>query len=303
MEHIERESGARFPLYRDTQRPSWTTTARGSWAGGFWVGLLWLRAVVWGQDTHKAVAANWTQRLLPRAEDDTVTRAMTFGYGAAVPHRLCGDATAAKIATAGARAVATSFDPRWGLIPVGTAFTQDRIPRAGVDALAGVVTLLSWAGQTELADRHTARLAALCVDQAGKVCAEVSLAGAPSDVRAWDRGHAWAMLGFAVAANHLGEAHLGVATKTAEWWLTHRPLPDDTSAAAIAAAALLTLPHDRYRSAGLALADRLAGRIDVNGVLAGGHYADLNSAEVIWGTYFAGCVLAVATGSVATLPW
>jgi hypothetical protein len=111
------------------------------------------------------------------------------------------------------------------------------------------------------------------------------------------------MLGFAVAASQLGEAHLGVATTTAEWWITHRPSPQDSSAAAIAAAALLTMPNDRYRNAGLTLVDRLAARIGADGALTGGHYADLNDAEVIWGTYFAAAVLAVATGCAPSLPW
>jgi len=36
--------GDRFPLFADPDTGTWTTTARGSWAGGFWAGLLALRA-------------------------------------------------------------------------------------------------------------------------------------------------------------------------------------------------------------------------------------------------------------------
>ncbi|MEJ8641349.1 hypothetical protein WKI68_07435 [Streptomyces sp. MS1.HAVA.3] len=35
--------GSRFPLYAEPGDGRWTTTGRGSWTGGFWAGLLWLR--------------------------------------------------------------------------------------------------------------------------------------------------------------------------------------------------------------------------------------------------------------------
>lgn len=40
------EVGPRFPLYADPETGIWKTTSRGSWTGGFWAGLLWLRARV-----------------------------------------------------------------------------------------------------------------------------------------------------------------------------------------------------------------------------------------------------------------
>lgn len=301
---IEQQVGDRFPLYRDPHTDVWITTRRGSWAGGFWVGLLWLRAVVSHEAGHHDIAVTWTQRLLPRAADDTVTRGMTFGYGAAVPHRLTGDATAATVAAVGADALAGSFDPRWGLIPVGTAFDNDARPRAAVDALGGVVTLLSWAGELQPADRHTARLAALCVEPDGAVHAEVPLTGAVPEAKPWARGQAWAMLGFSVAAQRLGsQTHLCTAASTADLWMIQQADPSDSSSAAIAAAALLTLPGEHYHNAGLSIVDGLAGRIDGNGVLAGGHYGELDDAETIWGTYFAAAVMAEVTGCVETAPW
>ncbi|MCZ0981767.1 hypothetical protein O1L60_30535 [Streptomyces diastatochromogenes] len=60
-----RQVGERFPLYADPADGHWTTTGRGSWAGGFWAGLLWLRARRTGTAADRAAAAACTARLAP----------------------------------------------------------------------------------------------------------------------------------------------------------------------------------------------------------------------------------------------
>ena len=57
LERVRRtaaEVGPRFPLYADPDTGRWTTTSRGSWTGGFWAGLRWLRAVAYGSAHDRA---------------------------------------------------------------------------------------------------------------------------------------------------------------------------------------------------------------------------------------------------------
>ncbi|MFB7942777.1 sugar ABC transporter permease, partial [Streptomyces sp. NPDC056049] len=83
--------GDRFPLYAEPAGGRWTTTARGSWTGGFWAGLLWLRAGRSGSDGDRTTAATFTARLAPWAEADTATRGLILWYGTAP---AAGDAAA-----------------------------------------------------------------------------------------------------------------------------------------------------------------------------------------------------------------
>ena len=165
---IERDVGDRFPLYADPADGRWTTTRRGSWTGGFWAGLLWLRASLSGAAADHETALAWSQRLLPRVGDDTDTRAMTFWYCAGTPHRWTVDPRAAAVALAGAEAVAASALPGSGIVAVGTAFS-DGPPRIGIDALAATVALLDHAGMPDAAAVHARGAAALLVDADGTV--------------------------------------------------------------------------------------------------------------------------------------
>ncbi|MET9657227.1 hypothetical protein [Streptomyces sp. NPDC006510] len=68
--------GTRFPLYADPTDGHWTTTGRGSWTGGFWAGLLWLRARHTGSAADRSAASAATARLAPWIESDTAARGL-----------------------------------------------------------------------------------------------------------------------------------------------------------------------------------------------------------------------------------
>ncbi|MFD5328209.1 sugar ABC transporter permease [Streptomyces sp. NPDC127092] len=76
--------GDRFPLYADPVHGRWTTTGRGSWTGGFWAGLLRLRARHTGSRTDHARAIAATARLASWIEADTATRGLILWYGTAL---------------------------------------------------------------------------------------------------------------------------------------------------------------------------------------------------------------------------
>ncbi|GAA1914889.1 sugar ABC transporter permease [Streptantibioticus ferralitis] len=265
-----REVGDRFPLYAEPGTGVWTSTRRGSWTAGYWTGLLWLAAWHSGAPEDRRRAVAWTTRLRERAGDDTVTRAMTFWYGAAPGHLLCGDDTALAVALEGAEALAASYDERLGLIPLGTALGQgpDGRSATAIDSVAAVTALLSWASRTagrprllDLARGNAVRHRDLCLMDDGGVRAGVALAPVagqePSGAHpagGWSRGQAWGILSFATAARALhmpeftsaaGEAARywakHAATAVPSWSFTDPGGPRDTSAAAIAAVGLLAL--------------------------------------------------------------
>jgi unsaturated chondroitin disaccharide hydrolase len=311
------------------------TSGRGSWTGGFWAGLWWLRAAVLGGD-EAAVARGWTSRLIPRGGDDTATRGMTFWYGAGSGHRLTGDPLAAQVAALGRAALAASFDTEHRLVPFGRAFDPPdqpaRAPRAVIDPLAGIIALLTDPTTADpetrsLARRHAGRHLELCLAPDGAVRPEVALPGGPATRHGWARGQAWGLLGFAVAARDLDTGFTEPARRAATWWLDRVPpgrtshavlgdptSPEDTSAAAIAAAALLTLGGlggpgaAEHRAVATGTVAHLVERhLRADGVLGGGCYDHTRGLapahELVWGTYFLAATLAVLSGRVADCPW
>lgn len=331
---VAEQVGDRFWLFTDPGTGQCTSSRRGSWTGGFWAGLWWLRAAVGGAGADPARA--WTRRLAPRAADDTATRGMIFWYGAGIGRRLTGDPVAAETAALGGAAVAAAFDPGHRLVPFGTAFdpadAPARAPRAVIDPLAGIVALLcdpatAPPGLRPLARAHAERHVELCLAADGGVHAEARLPAGPVSGRGWARGQAWGMLGLAVAARDLDAGFAEPARRSAAWWLEradpgatpHAVLADpaspvDTSAAAIAAAALLTVAalggpesgaqHDAALRTVAHLVDR---HLRPDGMLGEGCYDHTRAVapahELVWGTYFLAAALAVLSGKVAAAPW
>ncbi|AJF70149.1 sugar ABC transporter permease [Streptomyces vietnamensis] len=257
--------GDRFPLYADPADGRWTTTGRGSWTGGFWAGLLWLRAGHTGSDEDRTAAATVTARLAPWAEADTATRGLILWYGTAL---AAGDAAAGALQRRAAKAAVGAFDPQLGLVPWGAALGGARM-RARTDGVPGLVPLLASAGPEGqvAAAAHLHRHLDLCLpregtgrprpawrrDEANGWLAEADPA------RGWTRGEAWLLLAVADALL-LAEApswRTDRLTRAAELLLAdcamlvgplvpptdahHADGPLDTSAAAVTAVALQKL--------------------------------------------------------------
>ncbi|MFK0253677.1 sugar ABC transporter permease [Streptomyces sp. NPDC090445] len=266
--------GERFPLFADPATGRWTTTARGSWTGGFWAGLLWLRARWTGSGEDRSAAAECTRRLAPWADADTATRGLILWYGTAL---AAGDREAAALLRRGARACLAAADPGLGLLPWGSALGGDRL-QARADGVPGTVHLLAAAGPegVRAAGDHLHRHLDLCLAGAGgsggaypawrftpgagwQPCAEPP--------PGWSRGRAWLLLAVADALLHpaasawrpdrlRGAAEELLATSGV---LDGPPVPPadtahpggpyDTSAAAVNAVALLKLAHTDTRRA------------------------------------------------------
>lgn len=333
------ESDGRFPMYADATTGAWQWSADGSWFGGFWPGMLWLAAAATGESGYARQAEAASRRLRPRADSPTLLRGFLFWYGDAVGTVL--GQPGGETASNAARALAADADPVAGLLPPGEedAHSYDW-PRPGIsiDGLPGTVPLLDFAADRTadpalraLAAGHARAAARLCVrddgsvaqtatyDATGHLTQRVAANGSSQD-STWSRAQAWAMLGFAQAARRFPEFG-PVAEQVADWFLAHLgparvcywdfddpAIPDaplDTSATAIAAAALFKLPNERHHGAADHILDALtADHLNRHGGLIDGCYNRIKrlatSNELIWGDYFLLEALLARQGHPAT---
>jgi len=270
-----------FPHYADTDTGRWTVSENGDWTGGFWSGMLWLAHHITSDERYRQWARHWTELLRPRASSETVFRGFLFYYGAALGDVLCADDLARNVGIEGARGLATLFNERAGIIPLGRAAeeaTSVGESEANVDGMQSSA-LLTWAAERsherrlrEIAARHALTNLKVFVRRDHSVVQSASIDTATGrvlrtythkgirDDSTWTRAQAWALLGATVDAIWLPEERptlLAAARDLADWWLSH--LPDDfvaywdfdaprepstardTSGTAIATAALLKL--------------------------------------------------------------
>ncbi|MFI5669567.1 sugar ABC transporter permease [Streptomyces sp. NPDC051704] len=323
------ETGDRFPLYADPDTGRWTTTGRGAWTGGFWAGLLWLRARHTGDAADRAAAAACTARLAGWVGADTATRGLILWYGTAL---AAGDPAARELRTRAAGAALAALDPELGLVPWGSAFGGPRL-LARVDGVPGMVALLAAGGPEggRAAASHLHRHLDLCLGAGGRTVPAWEF-----DPRAgwrayeeppagWSRGSAWLLLAVAdalnrpevaggapdrleAAAERLADAWTRPCTPLVPPAVEARPAgPLDTSAAAIAAVALLKLAAvpgcraaSQYAYRAAAILERLVGEHLTRGMLLDGCYdAGKGIAvrhELVWGDFFLALGLAALTG-------
>ncbi|MEU9032341.1 sugar ABC transporter permease [Streptomyces sp. NPDC048383] len=165
--------GDRFPLHAEPADGTWTTTRNGSWTGGFWAGLLWLRARSTGAAVDRRAASACTARLARWAEADTATRGLILWYGTAAAED---DPYAAALRARAARACLADFDPALGIVPWGDAFGGPRL-LARADGAPGLVPLLAAAGPTgaAAASTHLHQHLDLCLDPCPDLCPDPCL--------------------------------------------------------------------------------------------------------------------------------
>ncbi|MFJ5264956.1 sugar ABC transporter permease [Streptomyces sp. NPDC088387] len=296
----------RFPLCADPGSGRWTTTGRGSWTGGFWAGLLWLRARHTGLRCDHEAAELFTGRLGTWVDVDTVTRGLILWYGTALADTP--EATALRLRAT--HACRGAYDPRLGLVPWGSAFGGPRL-LARVDGVPGMLSLLAPV-DPRAARSHLTRHLELCLG-ADPLCWSFAYerpdGWVPRDdpPPGWSRGRAWLLLAVADGGHLLQPGDL----KAAVHRLVTDPVvppadearpqgPPDTSAAAITAVALLKL--GRREQALTLLGELVRSHLTDDGRLLNGCY-DLAAGtatqhELIWGDFFLAYALAALTGLV-----
>lgn len=268
-----------LPHHADVRTGEWTTSPDGDWTGGHFVGQLWLAAGR-NRDRHEA-AREYSARLDGREDSPTIFRGFLFHYGAALGGHLLGDGTAWDRAERGARGLFGSFNPRAGIMPLGSAAEEAHSvgdAETSIDAVGAVSALLSAVANRvgdpsmrEAAVAHARRHIEICVREDGSVCQSGTVDPATGEIvrryshkghspsSTWARAQAWAMLAFTMSAHWLPghPEFLDTAKLVADWWMAHVPedlvsfwdfddpeIPHtlkDTSATAIASAVLLKL--------------------------------------------------------------
>lgn len=327
--HSHARLAGRFPLYRapDTE---WVSSRRGSWTGGFWAGLLWLRALRSGRSEDKDRAESAHLALEQWAEADTATRGLIFWYPLVLSRAFPLDDREALEAGAArcSRSLLERFSPQDEVIAWGEAFGgPGNLIR--VDGAPGIAPLMSQApgASPESAGagvRHVRRHLRLCGRKARPVWWLVDGTPRPDDAstRYWSRGRAWLLTAFADAltveavpaddpdlARLLGERVPLVPVADAQ----EPEAGLDTGAAAIEAAALLRLreripdPKMRHRVGERAhrivrcLVDHhLTGR--GRGLTDGSYEVGgrlLTGVETVWGDFHLALAVAMIAGVVA----
>lgn len=348
------QPGQGFPHYANIEDGVWTRSPAGDWTGGFWVGLLWLAALRTGEARYREAARDWAQRLRPRVASKSVFKGFLFWYGAELGNQLFGDEVARDLSRAGTQALMQMYNPAARLIPLGTEAEEASdvgTNEANIDALPGTVALLfthdAEFNSGEIALNHLRQHIALCVREDGSVCQSASFNPADGSLvrrythkgihenSTWGRAQAWAMVAL-VQALYAGKTEFAdVAVLVANWWLDHLPadgvafwdfddpaIPNtsrDTSATAIAAAALLKLAKlspehaTRYQTAAEASIEALVTRhltpVSADdrrppGILTEGCFNKklgvATANELIWGDYFLFESLLALADTVAT---
>ncbi|WP_418648622.1 hypothetical protein ACNQFN_09190 [Thauera butanivorans] len=261
MDGIAEQCGDRFPLFRADKSTQWTLSRRGSWLGGFWAGLWWLRAAYYGKQNDLDIARTWSARLESSLSEASVNRSFVFWYGAA-SNRACNTGNAIRqLATRAAQAIAVDFDPSMEAWPVGPGMGVGGagVHRINVDALAPTLALLHGYGDADgatKANRHLQTcLRHLTTDHgAWRTNAIRNADGTISrdEAGVWPRGQAWGMLGMAEAVRLYGPSYRNAALQACNYWMqrwgrdqdtenTPPKILNDPSAHAIAAVAMLRL--------------------------------------------------------------
>lgn len=292
------EVGPRFPLYADRDSGSWKSTSRGSWTGGFWAGLLWLRGLSSGDSAHRAAASDCTQRLRYWVRQDSATRGLVLWYGTALAAGPGGDEAALRLREEAARACLAAYEGEFGLVPWGDAFGGPRL-LARADGVPGLVPLLAHApgsggrggGGGRRSSRgtkgsgraaaygHLTRHLELCLSEdpprpAWQARPYGTWAACPEPAPGWSRTAAWLLLGAADGLHWLGDddrlreaARRLAALRLAPGARLVPPAQDgcplgsvDTSAAAIEAVAALKLATLARAAGDGPEGDRLAAR-------------------------------------------
>ena len=270
---VAAECGENFPLHAAEPGQPWRVSEGGSWTGGFWTACHWLRAALTDSAADQAKAAALCHRLAAKLHASTGHRAFLFWYGAALGERWCGDAAAAQLARAAARALGDAWSDELGAIPLGTTLGggPGGDARISIDALAPTLLLLHHHGDDIArgkARRHAQTLLRVCGDGQGAFHAEAEWSGGrwhPAGLAGdWSRGQAWALLGLSTSAALWNDDYFWVqADAAARYWLRTRgefPPPfrlhggdsaiPDPVAAVIAARAFVTMARQDARWVG-----------------------------------------------------
>ncbi|ALM52377.1 hypothetical protein [Halomonas huangheensis] len=335
LDAIARLNEDGVPLYSSGLSNRWVFSRRGSWMGGFWAGLWWLRARISGAAVDRDTAQRIRRRLVDQMDVKTINRSMVFWYGAAPGALWFDDRTSHQMLETAAEVVAESFSHRLGCIPLGSGMGGGDAGEQciSIDALAPTLRLLAHSSRESirrLGGAHLGGTLAGCGTREGAYHGQVTRPSYQNPTEAagrWSRGQAWAMLALAQAAELHGEPFLSEARRACEYWLTSRTqlIPvshldkpqegEDPSAAVLSAIAMLGLSNQPGQTDGWkAQAERILAAVvrsryfisegDLAGLFVGMRYRTGTREELVeccCSSFFLLILLLVAEGKIGVL--
>ena len=273
----------------------WTDKDISWWTNGFWAGQLWQLYSLYGAPLFRDIAENIEEKLdraLSSAQGMDHDSGFRFLLTAGANYRLSKSPASKNRLIRAANDLAGRFNLAGGFIRAWN--DQGDGSTAGwaiIDCMMNLPLLYFASAElndprfAQIALRHAATAQNAFVREDGSVCHIVEFdphsgkrlkshgGQGFSHGSAWTRGQAWALYGFTLSYLHTKEiSFLQTAEKVAGYFMAHIPasglIPvdfcqpatpayEDSSAAAIAACALLTLAketqNDKYRDAALTL--------------------------------------------------
>ena len=269
------------PAYPVRTNPdgSWLTAAAKDWTSGFYAAALWRTYERTRDPAWRQRAQTWQAGLAPETKHDDTDLGFklfdTYGVG----YQLTGDPSYKQVVLQAADTLARRYNPKVGMFRVWDPADDRTQYRVNIDATMDL-ELMFWAGQNggnpqyaAMATHHALRAAQDLVrpdggtwmfagyDQnTGALLNHFTKQGYATE-STWSRGQAWAMYGFTMAYRYTQDRRfLDTARRTANYFVRRLPpdhvpywdfdvpdkatAPRDTSAAAVAASALLELTGD-----------------------------------------------------------
>jgi unsaturated chondroitin disaccharide hydrolase len=233
LEQIDAACGQGFPLYCTGGSEAWKVSASGSWLGGFWAGLWWLRAHCSGRRSDQQQALRIAERLRGQLDSDTHHRSLIFWYGAGLGARLLADPQAEELADQAVQRLARAFDPVLGCIPLGREMGGGEHGDSclSIDPLAATLQLFSLNAEPRLLGLGRQQLQTsfrACAGADGTWSSHARFDQGQwqaGDVPGnWSRGQAWAMIGLGAGARLYGAPFSSDTTRASQYWLRSRGL-------------------------------------------------------------------------------
>jgi unsaturated chondroitin disaccharide hydrolase len=272
-----------FPV-RTKPDGSWLTVPASDWTAGFYAATLWRTYERTRDQAWLKRAQTWQAKLASETTHDNTDLGFklfdTYGVG----YQLTGNSAYKKVVLDAAATVAKRYDPDVRMFRVWDSRDDKSQYRVNIDATMNL-ELMFWAGQNggkpeyaAMATQHALRaindlvrpdggtwMVAEYDQKTGALLRHSTKQGYATE-STWSRGQAWAMYGFTMAYRYTKDPRfLDTARRTADYFVRRLPpdkvpywdfdvpnkatAPRDTSAAAIAASALLELSTDETDAA------------------------------------------------------
>ncbi|NPC81448.1 hypothetical protein HPC49_24870, partial [Pyxidicoccus fallax] len=256
---------------------TWATREPSYWSSGSLPASFWLMYQYTGEPHWKARAERWQARIEPQkfdTEDQDVGAQMLASFGNG--YRLTGDETYREIVLTAAESYSHRYNARMGLLR-SRGEPDDAVDFRVIIENMRTMEILFWGARNggrpewyDMAYQHSLTAMHSHVQGNGRTRHVINFDPATGEVKeqgkeksctwetTWSRGQAWALYGFTVAYRETGDPRfLQTARDIADYFLAHLPEdqipywyleaprtpdePRDSSAAAIAASALVEL--------------------------------------------------------------